>query len=166
MKYQSEIIVPLTLSRNVVSNEFKRKILASLDCAVCNRSGRTVVMYEDQERTFCTPRKHPFPGRIVAIEVSGKEDSGSVSGRFVVSATYRIEYDFEEFMDQKNPSREIQRGPTWSRAAFMVTCKCGEQIEEETQNNMVQPRKAVCACGRDLFYEEEEIPLFRNTTKA
>lgn len=171
MKYKSEIIVPITLANNAASIKFSNKILVSLDCFICKRSRRTVVLYEDQEKSFCTPSKHQFPGRITQIDISERENADLVRQRSVVTATYCIEYEFEEFIDEKVAQsnyyspREISPKPTWSRATFQLTCICGEQTQQETQNNLGRPTKLVCKCGKDIYYEIEPIPLFKHTVK-
>jgi hypothetical protein len=166
MKYKTEIVVPITLAKNVETIEFKSKVLASLDCFGCKRSGRTVVLFENQAESFCTPTRHEFPGHIDRIEISDREKIGLISTKSVVTATYFIEYEFQEFTDKKYPQREISPIPTWGRATFILSCKCGEKSEHETQNNTERPWKAVCKCGKDLYYEVDETPIFRNTAKA
>ena len=166
MKYRAEIVVPITLSKSVETIEFKRKVLVSLDCFGCKRSGRTVVLFEDQNKSFCTPTKHEFPGHISKIDVSDRKNAGLLSQKSIVTTTYFIEYDFENFTDKKYPKRAITPTPTWGRATFNLSCKCGVQSEHETQNNIVRPWKAVCECGKDLYYEIEETPILRNTARA
>lgn len=154
MRHRSEIIVPVTLASGVACVTFGRKILAALDCPVCKRSRRTVVLYEQQEKSFCTPSGHGFPGHISRLEISRQKN--------LVTASYEIEYAFEAFADAKHPHRNIGPAVTWSRATFTVTCACGMETTHETQNNIARPWKAACACGQDLYYETSEIPLFRN----
>ena len=166
MKYKSEIAVPITLSGHVETIAFDDHILVSLDCSICRRSRRTVVFGEERDTSFCTPAKHGFPGRIAGIHVSDHESAGSHRERSVVTATYLIEYEFEAFKDRQYPDRNIGPAPTWARAAFTLLCKCGAESAHETQNNLVRPVKAVCECGEDLYYEVDEIPIFRNTERA
>lgn len=163
MRYKSDILVPITLAYNVVGIEFKRKVLASLDCLVCKRSRRTVVLYEQQEKSFCTPSNHGFPGYITQIQMSGRERIDSLPEKFIVTATYHIEHEFKAFTDEKYPHRVVSPAITWSRAAFTLTCSCGRETEQETQNNIARPRTAVCECGQALYYEIDKIPLFRAT---
>lgn len=163
MKYQSEILVPITLAKNVTEIKFKRNILVSLDCSGCKRSRRTVGLFENHENSFCTPTKHEFPGRIIKCQVSDRENTGFLSSKSIVTATYYIDYDFEQFIDKKYPTREIGPAPTWSRVTFLLTCKCGEKTVRTTQNNIGRPWKAECKCGKDLYYEIDQIPIFQNT---
>lgn len=86
MKYKSEIIVPITISKKMSTIELKDTILVSLDCFRCKRSGRTVVMYKEQEKTFCTPTKHRFPGSIISIDVSDRKKVDLSSMKSVVTA--------------------------------------------------------------------------------
>ena len=119
--------MPITLSRHAVNIEFENKILVSLHCFECKRSHRTVVLLEDQEKSFCTPTKHKFPGRIVNFSISDRLKTKILSSKSVVTETYVIEYEFEPFVDKKYPHREITPKITWSRATFTIHCECGER---------------------------------------
>ena len=166
MKYLTEIFVPITLAKNVESIDFRSTIAAALDCFDCKRSARTVVLHENEQESFCTPTEHNFKGRIKSIEISDRKKIGIMSSKSIVNATYLIEHDFEGFSDKKYPHRKISPDATWGRASFKLRCSCGVESEHSTQNNISRPWKARCECGKDLFYEVEEIPIFRTRTKA
>jgi len=153
MNCKAEIVVPITVAKNVVSINFNREVLVSLDCFGCKWSKRTVVLFEDKNESFCTPTRHHFQGRIVKVEVSDRKRLGRLSSKSVVIATYNIEYEFKDFTDSKYPERKIGPLPTWSRVTFFLFCTCGEEIENETQTNIVRPWRSVCKCGKDLHYE-------------
>ena len=160
--HRCEILVPITLSKYVLDIAFKNKIFVSLHCFECKRSHRTVVLFEDQGKSLCTLIKHNFPGRIVDLSVSKRGKPNIFSSKSVITAKYIIEYEFEPFEDKKYPHRKITPKLTWSRAAFKITCECGERKEMETQNNLVRPLKGICRCGKYLYYEQDEIPFLQN----
>ena len=89
-----------------------------------------------------------------------------MSSKSIVTATYLIEHDFEYFSDKKYPNRKIAPVVTWGRASFKLKCPCGLESEHSTQNNTSRPWKARCECGKDLFYETEETPIFKTRTQA
>ncbi|MBE9527159.1 MAG: hypothetical protein IME94_09325 [Proteobacteria bacterium] len=160
MKFQSKIIAPVTLSKNVLDIEFIKRISVSLDCSGCKRSRRTVVLFEEQNESFCTPTNHKYPGRINKLSVSERKKYRVLSDKSVVTATYKIVYEFDKFTDKKYPDRTINENPTWARVSFSILCKCGVKSEHSTQNNISRPWTAVCECGNELYYELEEIPKF------
>jgi len=163
-KYRSEIVVPITLTENVKNIEFKQIIEVSLDCYCCERYRRTVILYKEKMKSFCTPTRHPFPGKINTIDISCREKVGEHLEK--VTAIYTIEYDFEEFIDKKYPDIEITPKPRWGRATFKLTCICGSEEIGSTQNNIRRPWSCSCKCGSKLYDEVEEIPIFRDTKRA
>jgi hypothetical protein len=125
----------------------------SLDCFVCERLNRTVVLKLGEDSGRCTPTGHPFPGRLLEMAVRPAIHS--------LTVTYRVLYRYEPFTDRKYPARGRARGaPTWARVSFTVRCpKCGAVSERSTQNNIVRPWTCGCACGLPLYTEEVEMPL-------
>lgn len=165
MEYQVKIEVPITLFKHVVAIEFKSNLLVSLDCSVCRRSQRTIILFDDQRLSLCTPSKHGFPGRISRMEISDRKKMGLLSSKSQVTATYWIEYAFETFIDKKHPQTEIRPRCGWGRVSFLLTCRCGKTSEHETQNNLVRPWRAVCECNRVLYQETDETPKIAEACK-
>jgi len=118
MKYQTEIIAPITLAKNVENIEFKNTIAVSLDCGQCERSGRTIVLHKNEEKSFCTPSKHHFNGHIKNIVISNRRKNGFLSSKSVVTATYLVEHAFKLFSDKKYPHRKLSPDATWGRVSF------------------------------------------------
>lgn len=169
MIYRSKIRALIILSKHVKAIRFNPSLLVSLDCCVCQRAYRTVVLFKNRAQSFCTSgfsKKHPFPGQVVSLDISKRQKLNMFSSKSTVAATYLIEYEFETFTDKKYGHSDVTPEPTWSRVAFELTCACGTQTQAETQNNIVRPWTNVCQCGRALYYERQETPLFIATYKV
>jgi len=168
IRYRSEIVVPLILSNNVLDIQFNEDVLVQLNCPVCKKSGRTVVLYKERGDSYCTPTRHEFKGCITGIEVTDRESVGLISSKYKVTATYHIEYDFSGFIEKRYPREVIDPSPKfpWSRAGFKITCKCGLQTDIETQNNQERPWQYKCKCGKELYCEVDEIPIIQNTVQV
>ncbi len=167
-RYKSEIVVPLTLSINVLDIQFNEEVLVQLNCPICKKSGRTVVLFKEQSDSYCIPTRHTFNGCITDIVVTDRESEKLLTSKFVVTATYHIKYDFSEFIEERYPRRVIEPSPKfpWSRARFELTCKCGLKTDIETQNNQERPWQGKCKCGNELYYEVDEIPIIQNTMQV
>lgn len=158
MRYLTDIHVPLALTRAVAEIDFKRQMMVSLDCAICQRGRRTVVLFADPVRSCCTPSRHAFPGQIVKLQMADNRDKVADAPYLMVTATYLITYDFQPFVDPKYPQKQMVPQISWARATFRLTCLCGEVTEHETQTNLGRPWKAFCKCGRELYSETEILP--------
>ena len=158
MRAHSHVTARVTLHKGVAI-EFSRVLEASLDCHICQRSRRTIVLHADSSDSRCTPTGHPFPGKIDGVRTSMPRFQ-FLSTRGVAEVVYSVSYDFEPFTDTKYPSRQIGPEITWGRVSFTLTCTCGRSKEGSTQNNVVRPWTDVCACGKPLFFEVEQMPLF------
>lgn len=127
----------------------------SLDCSICGKKRRTVIVDQDQIRSYCTPTKHPFPAKIRETQV---HQSGTET-----QFAYIIEYDFVDFEDKRRkwPNTAASAMPKWGRISFEVTCpECNTKNRTSTQNNLVRPHTEHCSCGYALYTENKELPLF------
>jgi hypothetical protein len=163
MRYQTEIVVAVVLSKNVERIEFNKNILVMLDCFECNCSGRSVLLSSNQNDSYCTPTKHKFNGSVTKFKVGDRKKIQLLSSKSIVHASYVIEYEFNEFIDAKYQNREVSPEPRWGRCSFTISCKCGVRSEHSIQNNIVRPWNEICICGRVLYYEREEAPTFKKT---
>jgi hypothetical protein len=119
----------------------------SLDCCVCRRCIRTVALSTGGVEGVCAKTRHPFPGRITSKDTRE------------ASVTYRIEYDYEPFVDAKYPVRRPQPWPQWARVSFTITCpQCGAGHDLSVQNNSSRPWTHFCECGHALYTERVEMP--------
>src|SRR5256885_12431978 len=87
------LVAQLHLSSSVSRIEFNRSAEIQLDCHICRRTGRTVVMNVDEKLSYCLKTHHPYPGRVTGVSVSVEQRSGGV----LVRGVYAIEYKFAKF---------------------------------------------------------------------
>jgi hypothetical protein len=124
----------------------------SLDCFICERTHRTILLNDDNETGICTPTKHLFPSKILNKKV--------IAESTFVEINYEVEYWFAPFIDKKY-KETAKNILSWGRVNFYITCpKCGEQKKSSVQNNIVRPWTCYCNCGYALYFETEEYPKF------
>jgi hypothetical protein len=151
MDTRAEIIADIVTDPEAAVR-FDSSVAVSLDCPVCRRTSRTIVLKSDPPEAYCTPTRHDFPGRLDAITV----DANGPAHRIV----YAIAYDTADFVDMRHNDTST-RNPTWARVSFDVTCACGVVTRSSVQNNSVRPYVNRCACGRVVSDERTEQPQFR-----
>ena len=153
--------VSLKFSPNVRIAIYK-VLEVSLDCPVCERLRRTVMLATEQYQVtrsyqnetvhltqaerpaVCTPTLHDFPARVVHREVTNS---------LVPEIIYRFEYEFRDFIDHKGGHSSDT--PTWARVSFTATCPhCSTETATGTQSNIVRPYTKRCTCGQVLFVDE------------
>ena len=128
---------------------FSDTLEVSLDCCICHRCHRTVMLNFGGVEGKCTPTGHPFPGKIVRMEATAD------------SVVYYLEYWYETFEDAKYPDRrKAQDRPTWGRVGFEIVCpRCGQASKQSSQTNVVRPWTCHCNCGQILFVESDVMPI-------
>ncbi len=128
----------------------------SLDCAICRKKHRTVVVSPIERFSYCTPTQHTFPARVINCTTTILDG--------VTEAMYLVEYYYIPFEDTREKSRRdpaSQAMPRWGRVHFELTCPtCGNTSKHGAQSNTGRPWTAYCACGHALYTETREIPLF------
>lgn len=131
---------------------FSDNLAVVLDCVVCKRTRRVVILAGDERESKCTPTGHRFPGRVAGHETVSKQ-SPWPSRLSRSEHKYRIEYEYEPFSDSKN-GRAATSEPRWARIALVLRCpKCGKENQGGTQSNIVLPRVSRCGCGAVLLKE-------------
>lgn len=141
--------------------EFAERTEVSLDCSICGKKRRTIIVNQDQTRSYCTPTKHPFPAKIREIQV---QQNGTET-----QFAYIIEYEFVDFEDKRGkwPNPASIALPKWGRISFELTCpECNAQVRTSTQNNLVRPHTEICPCGYVLYTETKEMPFFEEVASA
>ena len=124
----------------------------TLNCFICQRTRRTVILDLGKETGICTPTKHLFPAKILTKDV--RSEAG------VIEINYLIEYWFASFVDSKY-KESAENVLTWGRVSFQITCpKCSKTNPSSIQNNTVRPWTYFCSCGQPLYFETEEYPKF------
>ena len=137
----------------------------SLDCSTCKKRYRTVVITKHKSECYCTPTKHPFNAVIKEIDVNKTVKRNFLLKKELTEIVYHIEYDYDEFVDERNkyaPSHSSPL-PSWARVYFNITCpECNHTQKQSTQNNIVRPLKVFCEkCSSLLYKEKVELPIFK-----
>jgi hypothetical protein len=160
MRYTSTLTVPLQVSKGAAVT-FSPLVEASLACHGCCRADRTIILSDSAPAEHFGPAigydGHPFYGRVVNFSsdtTSHDHDADLITARF------RLSYDFQPFTDAKYPERAVSPQPTWGRVRFTIRCTCGRSVETYTQTNLVRPRRVRCECGQILLVEHEQVVLF------
>jgi hypothetical protein len=157
MFYTCTLTTPLQISRGV-SIVFSPVIEVSLACHRCRRAGRTIVLGDSPEaQHWGGATNHAFHGRVAAFHTEPPRSDGD---GFVITASFRLEYEFEPFEDSKYPAHVVSPLPTWGRVHLSITCPCARVRETSTQTNIVRPRNVRCECGQILLVEREQVILF------
>lgn len=152
MKKTVEVIARIEAAPKVVV-EFAEGLMLMLDCHVCQRTRRSVIIRPGDEPAFCTPTRHDFPARLLAK--AEKREGG------IREVVYTVAYESEPFQDAKYPQRTLDEEVRWGRVSFQVTCpRCSQVKEASTQNNIVRPWICFCKCGEMLYEERDEMPRF------
>jgi hypothetical protein len=150
MKRQGTAKVQIDFAEGVAFT-FRPQLEVSLDCYICRRRHRTVVMKAIGGTCICTPTRHAFPGTLFEVVTFGRE------------GLFTFFYEYEPFTDQKYPdesryARWEKGAPSWVRVSFDVTCpSCGLTTERSAQTNLVRPWDCFCKCGTRL-YSDRHIP--------
>lgn len=157
------ISINLSLNRGVLATAGE-EIEISLDCLDCQRKMRTVVFRYRMSHGVCFPSQHLFRGTMLEKQQMEHER------RF--RATYKVEYQYEPFVDAKYPDRLPYYGlsegiPTWARVHLITRCpECEKVISGTTQSNMVRPRAKECDCGYKLYTDEAPPELTWHSVDA
>ena len=139
-----------------VNAEFADGVEFSLDCAICRKKRRTVVISPVERFSYCTATQHIFPARVVHRTI--------ITADGITEVVYLVEYYYMPFEDARekwssDPASHAM--PPWGRVHVALTCPmCGKMGRHSTQTNIVRPRTAHCDCGHAHFTETREVPLF------
>jgi len=142
-------------------------IEVSLDCFMCKKCNRTVVLKKDKNNSFCTTTfytRHPFNGCIKKIRVNEIKVKKFFSIKILTEIIYDITYEYREFIDKRNKYADNNSNPlpNWARIYFNITCpKCHYEQRKFTQNNLHIPFTAVCdKCSCKLYKQTDKLPVF------
>lgn len=142
----------------------------SLDCHVCGRIHRTVLLNSSKGTTMwlpkndvkitsdeipaiCTPTLHIFPAHVLNRQI------GTVASSSIIS--FHIGYTFQPFTDKEYNQTAIDI-PSWARIHFTLICpRCGRASGASTQTDAVRPSIKSCVCGYELYIDNQP-PEFEN----
>lgn len=136
----------------------------SLDCVVCQKLYRTVIIHKDIRETKCAG--HSFPAMIKLIENNKKVWKSFFMREEMREIIYHIEYEYMAFEDTRDGTgydrRFSKEFPNMGRIKFLVTCpKCKNTQRCFTQNNIVRPFINICEqCSFELYKDNKAQPVF------
>ncbi|MEU9865868.1 hypothetical protein AB0D99_33895 [Streptomyces sp. NPDC047971] len=122
------------------------KLELSLDCFICERTGRTTSFEYGQEHANCSgdqkhPR-HPAAARISGFDVTHEKD------RLALRAV--VDFWWAPFHDAKRDTRSTAM-TRWIRLYAAYLCPQSRQAGTfSTQSNLVCPVSRICTCGQPL----------------
>ncbi|MGW4499219.1 hypothetical protein ACWENR_11485 [Micromonospora sp. NPDC004336] len=153
-----EVSTVLSLSSNSHDLHWRGRLELSLDCFVCQRTGRTLLLEVGADRAVCTGDdnfgQHYCAARIAAFDHSSQADQTSL--RVVV------DYWWAPFHDAKRdePAAALTRAP-WVRHHLGYCCpQTGKSGEFTTQTNIVRPASKSCQhCSAPLTVSRDAPQL-------
>jgi hypothetical protein len=127
---------------------WQTKLDLSLDCFICERTGRTTHFECGEERAACTGNDgagHPAAARIAGFDVTSGQDR--------LTARSVVDYWWAPFHDTRRdrPASALTSGP-WVRLHLGYDCPLSREPGSfSTQSNMVRPVGVVCThCAAPL----------------
>ena len=139
---------------------WRSKLEFSVDCFICERTGRTTVYERGAERALCSGsrggfKRHHTAGRIAAYDTtSGKE-------RLALRAL--VDFWWAPFEDAKDGRRAV--APTshpWVRLHLGYHCpRTKESGTDSIQSNLVRPYELHCTHCETLMATDTTTPAVR-----
>ncbi|MFF4359101.1 hypothetical protein [Streptomyces sp. NPDC001604] len=148
---------------NVHQLHWSSKLEFSVDCFICERTGRTTVYERGAERALCSGsrsgfRSHYTAGRIAAY------DTTSGSERLALRAL--VDFWWAPFEDVRDSRRGM--APTshpWVRLNLRYYCpETKESGTNSIQTNLVRPYELRCAHCESLMATDAAAPAIRLLT--
>ncbi|BCJ68287.1 hypothetical protein GCM10009779_57180 [Polymorphospora rubra] len=141
---------------------WRSKLALSLDCFVCERTGRTTLFELGAERAVCSgireAGEHYTAGRIAAFDHTSERD------RTTLRAV--VDYWWAPFHDAKRdrPAHALTHAP-WVQHYLGYYCPEQNQSGEfHTQTNLVRPQSATCPHCSAPIAQSHEAPQLRLLT--
>lgn len=148
MKKKFVVEVEINLDSKVFIS-FDSFIEISMDCFICQRKLRTIILKHGEEKARCIKKNHVYPAKIVELK------------RTENKVEYHVEYDYRQFEDERNkmPSDDNIK---WARVYFKIECpNCNKQKDCSVQTNTIRPWSCYCKCGQLLYTEQDEMPIIK-----
>ncbi|GAA0806910.1 hypothetical protein [Spirilliplanes yamanashiensis] len=150
-----ELTAVLALSDAPFHNlHWKSDVELSLDCFICQRTGRTTALQHGAEQGTCSGEsktgRHPAPARVSAF------DHTTERGRTILRAV--VDYWWAPFHDAERdqPSSALTRTP-WVRLHLGYLCpQPAGSGTISTQSNLIRPQTHTCEhCAAPIAHSHE-----------
>jgi hypothetical protein len=152
------VITGLTPSRPSHLLHWLDPVALSLDCCICERARRTVLLKQGEERGVCTSneKRHPAPARITAF------DTTTFATELALRAV--VDYWWAPFHDAK---RDIDATTTstvpWVRLTLGYYCpEHKDGGKASLQSNMVRPVTLSCTSCSETIAVSKEAPTIQS----
>ncbi|MCU7825123.1 hypothetical protein [Kitasatospora sp. DSM 101779] len=148
----AELLDPLR-SEQFHNLHWQKKLQLSLDCFICERTGRTTHFEFGEERAVCTgdqESEHPAAARIASFDITQGQD------RLILRSV--VDYWWAPFRDTKR--NRLATAPTsapWVRLYVGYRCPQSQETGSfSLQSNMVRPVNTACAhCVKTLAIDTQ-----------
>lgn len=144
--------------------EFHKTLEVSLDCHICKKLHRTIIVEKSEKKSFCPSGDHQFPAVLKNVEVIQEHSKSNP----ITTVNYALEYDFFEFVAVRGKYDKNESDPTltWIRIYFNIKCpRCRHKDDYSTQTNMVRPYQQLCNNCNLPLYDDKEEPLIEMLIK-
>jgi hypothetical protein len=132
----------------------------SLDCCICERTNRTVILKQGEERAVCSSDeqhgRHPAPARITAL------DTTTTVTELALRAV--VAYWWAPFHDAKRDVEATTQGIfPWVRLALGYFCPEHKAAGQTSiQSNMVRPVTLTCASCSEAIAVSKDAPSIQS----
>ncbi|MER5955732.1 hypothetical protein [Streptomyces longhuiensis] len=141
---------------------WQKKLELSLDCFVCQRSGRTTSFQYGQEYALCSADsehpEHPTAARIAAFDVTDEQERTALQ--------VAVDYWWAPFHDAKRNQAAAALSLTpWVRLYLGYYCPQARQSGTfSIQTNMIRPVRDSCDHCDQLLATSKDAPAIRLLT--
>jgi hypothetical protein len=142
---------------------WRSKLEFSVDCFICERTGRTTVYERSAERALCSGsrtgfQRHYTAGRIAAYDTT--------SGRDRLALRALVDFWWSPFEDARDGRRgQAPTSHPWVRLHIGYCCpKTKEPGKHNIQTNLVRPCELRCAHCEALLATDTAAPAVRLLT--
>jgi hypothetical protein len=138
---------------------FLPEVELSLDCFICQRTGRTTILNIGAEQALCTADeehgRHPTAARVAAFDTTTEDTQ--------LSLRAVIDYWWAPFHDAKRDTEAAPiSDPAWVRLHFGSYCRTHSQAgKHSTQTNLIRPSTTHCRHCDTPIATSNEAPTIR-----
>ncbi|MET7700368.1 hypothetical protein [Streptomyces sp. NPDC005485] len=139
---------------------WRSKLEFTLDCFVCERTGRTTVIERGAERALCSGSRGGFPRHYAAARLAAFDTTRGAE-RLAVRAL--VDFWWAPFQDARDGNQAM--APTshpWVRLHLAYHCRDTEESGTgSTQTNAVRPHEVICRHCERVLATSTQTPAVR-----
>ncbi|MFJ8995202.1 hypothetical protein ACIRQH_32940 [Streptomyces sp. NPDC102279] len=156
----AEIRAELTEREDTHRLYWRSSLEFSLDCFICERTGRTTLFERGAEQALCSGsrsgfKRHHAPGRIAGFDTT--------SGRERLAVRALLDFWWAPFTDLRDGGKAaVPTGHAWVRLHLAYHCPTAKEAGTAgTQTNLVRPHRITCKHCDLLLAVDQETPAVR-----